>query len=267
MTSEVIEVLHVKTGSKYIDATVGTGGHTQAIINAGGKVLGIEADPEMLAIAQERLGNKATLVNANFIDIDKVAQENNFSKVSGILIDLGVSNNQLTSEKRGFSFSSSNLNTDLDMRISPATQGLKASDLLNALRPDQLEELFKVTMDGGGARWITKRILINRPISTVGEFLKICDGLRAKPGLNSATLPFLALRIAVNSELENLNIVLPKAFNLLEKGGKLGVISFHSGEDVIVKNFMKNKLIKPNREEIDRNKRARSAKLRIFEKV
>lgn len=265
MVREVLESLHLEKARKYIDATLGTGGHTEAIINAGGDVLGIEADPEMLAIAKKRLGTEAKLVLGNFIEVDRIAGENGFEKVSGILFDLGVTNIQLTGDGRGFSFG--NPEAGLDMRLNPETQGVTAADLLNALRRDQLEELFGVTMEGGPARWITKRILEARPIKTVGEFLEVCRGLRGKPGLSEATLPFLALRIAVNSELTNLEIALPKAYGLLKDGGRMIVISFHSGEDRIVKNFGENKLILPGKEEISRNPRARSAKMRVFEKI
>jgi len=265
MVREVIENLHIKKACKYIDATVGTGGHTLEIIKAGGKVLGIEADPEMLAIAGKRLGTKAKLILGNFINIDEIAEREGFEKVSGILFDLGVTNMHLTDDARGFSFS--NPDNPLDMRINPAAQGVKALDLVNVLRQDQLEELFGVTMEKGGARWLAKRVLERRPMSKVGDFLQVCAGLRGKPGISPATLPFLALRIAVNSELDNLREALPKAFSLLTKGGRMIVISFHSGEDRIVKKFGGGKIILPSAEEIELNPRARSAKMRVIERL
>jgi 16S rRNA (cytosine1402-N4)-methyltransferase len=166
---------------------------------------------------------------------------------------------------RGFSFSDPE--ASLDMRLDPSTQGIKASDLLNALREDQLTDLFETTMEKGAAGWLARRVLDKRPIATVENFLEACQGLRGKPGLNSATLPFLALRIAVNSELDNLRVVLPKAYELLEEGGKLIVISFHSGEDRVVKNFISGMLVKPSEEEIEKNPRARSAKMRVITKT
>lgn len=265
MVREVLENLHLKTGSKYIDATLGTGGHTFEIIKAGGEVLGIEADPEMLAIARKRLGTKAKLILGNFLNIDKIAGKEGFEKVSGILFDLGVTNIHLTDDARGFSFS--NPDNPLDMRINPAAQGVKALDLMNILRQDQLEELFGVTMEKGGARWLVKRVLERRPMSKVGDFLQACTGLRGKPGISPATLPFLALRIAVNSELDNLGEALPKAFNLLLKGGRMVILTFHSGEDRIVKNFNKGLLVLPSKEETIKNPRARSAKMRVIEKL
>lgn len=263
MVGEVLENLHVEKAHKYIDATLGTGGHSLAVMGAGGKVLGIEADPKILEIAKERVAG-GDFVLGNFVDIDKIAKENGFEKVSGILFDLGVTNLQLMDESRGFSFG--NPEADLDMRLNPETQGVTAADLLDALRADQLEDLFKVTLDGGSARWTTRRVLETRPIRTVGNFLNVCRGLRSKERLNPATLPFLALRIAVNSELDNLEVALPKALDLVEEGGKLVVISFHSGEDRIVKNFGKSELILPVEEEIAKNPRARSAKVRVFVK-
>lgn len=275
MTGEVVEALHIKNQAKYIDATLGTGGHTLAIIQQGGEVLGIEADPEMLAIAKERLSKeietgKCKLINGNFTEIDRIAKENGFTEVSGIIFDLGVSNLHLTDVARGFSFGSSE--ADLDMRLNREAQGVKASDLLNLLRRDQLVELFSVTLEPGAARWTAGRILAFREkqkFEKVGDLLEVCSGLKTgKKSLNVATLPFLALRIAVNSELDNLKIALPKAYELLTEGGRLVVITFHSKEEEIVKEFFgkKGEYVAPKANEIDKNQRSRSAKLRILQK-
>ncbi len=280
MVSEVVESLHVKKAHKYIDATLGTGGHLLEIANLGGDVLGIDMDPEMVRISESRLAGKARLVQGNFINIDKIAEDQGYGRVSGILFDLGVSNLHLKDLGRGFSFE--NPDASLDMRINPETQGIKASDLLNALRGDQLREMFETTLEPGAARWITDRVLSfreNQAIKTVSDLLTICRGLRTgKSGLNEATLPFLAIRIAVNSELDNIKLALPKAYKLLEKGGRLVVISFHSGEDEIVKDFFKEKQnsgdklitfkpVVPEESEKEVNKRARSARMRILEKT
>ena len=290
LVQEVLQALHISNKSehfekarKYIDATVGNGGHALEILKKGGYVLGIDLDPKMLAIAEERLKDSGEkdykLVNGNFTEIDRIAKENGFSPVDGILFDLGVTNLHLTDAERGFSFE--NPEAPLDMRIDPQTQGVKAADLLNVLREDQLEDLFEVTLEPGAAKWITGRVLhsrVEKPIVTVGDMLEVSEGLRTgKAGLNEATLPFLALRIAVNSELSNLEEALPKAFEILGKGGRLVVISFHSGEDARVKNFFKEKsksgariiTFKPilaDEEEIALNRRARSAKMRVLEK-
>lgn len=283
LTKETVEALHIKKGEKYIDATLGNAGHTLEILKLGGQVLGIEVDPKMLEISKNRLENEGfdncKLVNGNFVQIDEIAKVNNFLEVSGVLFDLGVTNLHLKDLERGFSFG--NPDAVLDMRMDKDVQGVKASDLLNVLREDQLREMFEVTLEPGAAKWISGRVIHSRdekPISTVGDFLEICEGLKTgKSGINEATLPFLAARIAVNSELTNLEEVLPKAYGLLKKGGRLVVISFHSKEDALVKSFFKEKSIEGSRlinfkpimagiEELSINKRARSAKIRILEK-
>lgn len=276
--------MHIEKARKYIDATVGNGGHALEILKEGGRVLGIDLDPKMIEITDGRLGKKwksdLKLVNGNFSQIDKIAKDNDWIPVSGILFDLGVTNIHLTDMERGFSFE--NPESALDMRIDSETQGVKASDLLNVLREDQLRSLFEVTLDPGAAKWITGRVIHSRAaktISSVADMLEITEGLKTgRFGLNEATLPFLALRIAVNSELTNLEETLPKAFDLLERGGRLVVISFHSKEDVIVKNFFKEKKLegaeiitfKPvlaSEEEINVNRRSRSAKMRVLKKT
>jgi len=268
MVEEVLA--HLNKAKSVIDATLGTGGHSLKLLESGVKILGIESDPEILEIGKERLNNlNCIMVHGNFKDIDKIAYENGFNKVDGILFDLGVSNLQLMNESRGFSFS--NPNAIFDMRIDKENQEVTGAILLNVLRKDQLEKLFSKVLDLSSARWLTKRVLEKRetkPIGTVGDFLDICEGLRGKARLNPATLPMLAVRIAVNSELENLKEVLPKAYDLLEIGGKLLIISFHSGEEEIVKNFSKEFLgpIKPTMEEINRNPKARSAELFVLTK-
>lgn len=268
MASEVLA--HLNKKKSVVDATLGTGGHSLELLKAGVKVLGIESDPEILEIAKSRLVKFACpLVHGNFKDIDKIACENGFEKVDGILFDLGVSNLQLMDESRGFSFS--NPSAVLDMRIDKNSQGVTGATLLNVLRRDQLENMFSKVLDESSARWLAKRVLGKReiePIKTVGDFLDICEGLRGKARLNQATLPMLAVRIAVNSELENLKEALPKAENLLEAGGKLLIITFHSGEEKVVKSFSKDFAgpIKPTMKEIAKNPRARSAELFVLTK-
>lgn len=281
MVEESLTALHVKNQANYIDATVGTGGHTLEILKKGGRVLGLDMDSQMLEKAAVRLKDEGfasgyKLVKGNFADIERIAKEAGWEKVYGVILDLGVSNLHLKDGARGFSFE--NREALLDMRLDANTQGVAAYDLLNVLRPDQLTEMFSVVMEGGAARWLTKKIVYGRataPIKNVGEFLDIVKGLKTgKTGLSEGTLPFLALRIAVNSELENLKEALPAAYRLLEKGGRIVVITFHSGEDRIVKKFAKD--IKnesgltpsaPTQSEILINPRARSAKMRVIEKL
>lgn len=282
MVEEVIEGLHIEKGQKYIDCTAGNGGHMEAILSAGGKVLGIELDTEMIGIAEKRLESfkDYKITQGNFTSIDKIAKKVGWMPVSGILFDLGVTNLHLKDLERGFSFG--NEAAELDMRLDREGQGVKGKDLLNVLREDQLRTMFEVTLEPGAAKWISGRVIHSReekPIETVGDMLEISEGLKTgKQGLNEATLPFLALRIAVNSELDNLRDVLPKAFNLLVSGGLIVVISFHSKEDEIVKNFFKEKsaineakmiTFKPRvagEGEVSVNRRARSAKMRVLQK-
>jgi 16S rRNA (cytosine1402-N4)-methyltransferase len=284
MTDEVINGLHIKKSSLYIDATLGNGGHALKILELGGRVLGIDLDPAMLTIARSRLEKEiekgdCKLVQGNFRSIDAIAKDNGWDMVDGILFDLGVTNLHLKDSERGFSFE--NPDAALDMRIDPTAQAVKASDLLNVLREDQLREMFEETLGKGAAKWIAGRVIhlrAEKPISTVADLLEISEGLKTgKFGINEATLPFLALRIAVNSELDNLKEALPKAFGLLGNGGRLIVISFHSGEDALVKDFFREKAsegakaitFKPilaDSAEVGVNRRARSAKMRILEK-
>jgi 16S rRNA (cytosine1402-N4)-methyltransferase len=279
LVREIIEALNLKKGAKVIDATLGTGGHTSEMVKEGYRVLGIDLDPLMLKLTEERHLKNCILVEGNFKDIDKIALEYGFGKVAAVLFDLGVSNLHLKSIERGFSFS--NPEAFLDMRLNKEDQGVSGADLLNVLRKDQLEELFSRILDYRNTKEITKRVMEFREsgkITTVGDFLEICKAIRGKNGLSQATLPFLALRIAVNSELENLKEALPKAFALLEKKGRLLVITFHSGEERILLDFIEEvekanlgknlteQPIRPNAEELNENPRSRSAKLRILEK-
>jgi 16S rRNA (cytosine1402-N4)-methyltransferase len=270
LVKEVLESLHLNTSSqnsKYIDCTLGTGGHTEAILKAGGSVLGIEADPRMLEIAKERLnGTNSTLVLGNFDNLEKIAKDNNFEEVDGILLDLGVSNLHLKDDLRGFSFESPG--QELDMRLNPETQGVKASDLLNVLDQTQLTHLFEAVLSHNEAKRIAGRIMSMRPVNTVSELVEVLKDIPHKEHLNPATLPMLALRIAVNSELDNLGKVIPEAFGLLKKGGRLLIITFHSGEEKVLEKYIneRTKIRIPSYEEINKNKRSRSAKLYVFTK-
>lgn len=273
LVNEVIESLHLNTSSqnnkniRIIDCTLGTGGHTEAILNSGAEVLGIEADPKMLEIAKDRLtGKDAKLVLGNFDNLLKIANDYNFKNVDGILFDLGVSNLHLKSDTRGFSFD--NPDQELDMRLNTEKQGVKASDLLNALDQTQLTKLFECVVKHNEAKRIAGRIMTLRPIYKVGELIEALKDLPHKEHLNPATLPMLALRIAVNSELENLNKVIPEALSLLNDNGRLLVITFHSAEEEIVEKYMnkRTKIRIPSYKEINENIRSRSAKLYVLSK-
>lgn len=263
MLSEVIKEI---PKGKVIDCTLGTGGHSEALIAKGCQVLGIEADPKIAEIAKGRLGDKLVIILGNFSNIERIAKENDFDQVDGILFDLGVSNLHLKNDDRGFSFTEGE--QELDMRLNPESQGVKASDLLNALNIGGLKELFEKVMNPFLASKWAKAIINNRPFKTVDDLKKIAYQMEHKAHLDSATLPMLALRIAVNSEYENLEVVLPKAFSLLKQGGKLLVITFHSGEEKILDNVMKTKgfVYYPTEIEVRTNPRSRSAKLHVYEK-
>lgn len=283
LVQEVIEVLAPLQQARIIDATVGTGGYTLEIGKKGAEILGIDADEEMLEVARKRLEEALgsfTLVHDNFRNIEGVAQNADFKDVDGVLFDLGVSNLQLLGQKRGFSFGYPE--AALDMRIDSNSQGVTASDLLNGLRADQLTALFSKVLTPSQSRFLASRVIEQRekkPFETVEDFLRIAKRLKSKKDLNPATLPFLALRMAVNSELENLNEALPKALTCLKKGGKILVVTFHSGEEKIVLDFFHQsqkegtgkiltfEAIRPGEGEISKNPRARSAELWVLQKI
>lgn len=280
LKKEVLEGLKVEKGKKYIDCTLGDGGHTIDILKKGGKVLGIDLDNGSLERAGERIekegfGERFTGVCGNFTNIENLAEENGFNKVDGILFDLGYSSTQLLDSEIGLSF---NKDQPLDMRIDKSLN-VTAADLINALPESKLEELFK---DYGGERLAKKyarEIVKVRDLKQLKSTKDLVDLIVdiAPPNyengrLHPATRVFQALRIVVNNELENLETTLPKAARLLLPGGRMAVISFHSLEDRIVKRFENGVLpvgkspIKASSEEVRENPRARSAKLRIYEK-
>jgi len=299
LISEVVKYLHLdnkahlKAPTKYLDATTGAGGHASEIVRRGGFVLGIEADPQMLKVAKKTLekacpatigkderGECFKLIHGNFREIASIAKRAKINKFAGILFDLGISSVHLDDDSRGFSFQQ--VGAPLDMRLDATLQAVTAADLLNKLRGEQLLEMFMEVLEWNEATELTKLILKVRTEAnfvTVGDFLKVCDVVLKKRGnTHKATKAFMALRMGVNSELQNLNKALPAAINLLDKKGRLLVISFHSGEDAIVKKYFREleskkigniitpKAVKPQESEIDANPRARSAKLRVFEK-
>lgn len=278
----LIQAAHLNSQAKFIDATLGEGGHSLEILKLGIKVLGIEQDPETLEIARARLkkyNDGFFPVLGNFREIKRIAEEKGFLQVQGILFDLGVNTMQLTSAERGFSFA--HPEARLDMRLDPRSQGVNAADLLNALRTDQLEKLFVQVLPRSESARLAQKVVDARKMKkfeNVGDFLGLVNKVGDKPKLNPATLPLMALRIAVNDELDSLARSLPQALDLLVPKGRLAVISFHSGEDRIVKRFFKQcvkdqkgviinkKPIVPTPKEKEANPRSRSARLRVLEK-
>jgi len=289
LLQETITYLDVKSGQKYIDGTLGGGGHTYEILKHGGKVLGIDVDEDALTFVKNDLGIKIkdlkfgedlVLVKGNFKNIDSLAKEQGFDNVSGILLDIGVSSHHFEDPERGFSFQKEG---PLDMRMDKDLS-VKAEDLINGLSKNELEELLIKFGEEPFSRRIVAAILERRKIKRIETTTELAEIIRKavpfiKKGINPATRVFQALRIAVNDELFSLIDALPKALSLLESKGRLAVISFHSLEDRIVKRtfiefaeqglgtIVTKKPIIPTAEEIEVNSRSRSSKLRVFEKI
>jgi 16S rRNA (cytosine1402-N4)-methyltransferase len=281
----VVEGLQPCPGGHFVDCTVGLGGHASAILERilpGGKLLGIDADSEAIHISNAKLGcygEAVILVNDNFTNVADICKEYDFYPVDGILFDLGVSSLQLDTAQRGFSFQRE---APLDMRFS-VKQGLTAADLVNTLCEQELAHIIRVYSDERYSRKIAQRIVWNRPIVTTSKLARVVkQALGSKhTRIHPATRTFMALRIAVNNELENLKSALKQTIVLLRPGGRLVVISYHSVEDRIVKQFMQQessgekstlklisrKVIRPTSLEVKSNPRSRSAKLRIAERL
>jgi 16S rRNA (cytosine1402-N4)-methyltransferase len=300
LLDEVIAALQPQRGGYFVDCTVGLGGHAAAIlekISPSGRLLGIDADPEAIKISQDKLsdyGEAVTLVNDNFVNLEAICGRYHFHPVDGILFDLGVSSLQLDTAERGFSF---HLDAPLNMRFDPG-QALTASDIVNSFSEQELAKLIERYGEERHSRRIAQHIVQNRPIATTVELARLVEQVLGAPThrgkIHPATRTFMALRIAVNSELQNLELALKQTPNLLRPGGRLTVISYHSLEDRIVKQFMRyaassclcppgtvicrcghvptlklisRKVIKPTSLEIESNPRSRSAKLRIAERL
>jgi 16S rRNA (cytosine1402-N4)-methyltransferase len=299
LLDEVLKELNPHPGQRFVDATVGAGGHTQAILKAtapDGQVLALDADPAALDIARQRLapyGNRVRLVNANFSQVAIIARNHDFLPVQGILLDLGLSSMQLSSVERGFSFQSEG---PLDMRYD-SSGPTTAADLVNNLSQKELADLLYRFGEERRSRAIARAIVAARPLHTTRELADVVAraiGGPRKARIHPATRTFQALRIAVNDELEVLRSTLPEVSALLAPGGRLAVISFHSLEDRLVKEFFSReskdclcppeqptctcshratlhiitrKPITASHDEVSVNPRARSAKLRVAERI
>jgi len=297
LLQETLQALAIRPGGRFIDGTLGGGGHAAAILQASspnGTLLALDTDPAALSRSRERLnpfGTRVTFVHSSFADLGRVAHEHGWRAVDGIVLDLGLSSDQLADEARGFSFTS----LQLDMRFD-GTRGEPASALLNELSPEELADLLYRYGEERASRRIVRAIVAARPIQSARQLadvvMKAKGGRRGK--IHPATQTFQALRIAVNDELGALAAVLPQAVELLKPGGRLAVITFHSLEDRIVKNFYRiesrdcicpveqpvctcghratlkiitAKPIEPTAAEVATNPRARSAKLRAAERL
>jgi 16S rRNA (cytosine1402-N4)-methyltransferase len=302
LVAEIIAFLQCRTGAVYLDGTLGGGGHAFAILRNStpdGRLIGIEADGDALQEARKRLapfGDRAVLVKGNFADMEKTLTGMNIETVDGILLDLGVSSHQLDTAERGFSFT---LDAVLDMRMDQSRDP-SAYDLVNTLSREALEEILRKFGEERRAGRIAQAIVKRRaqsPIRTTVSLAALVAGVSSGRGtarIHPATRTFQALRIAVNDELANLQRALLDGMALLKPGGRFAVISFHSLEDRIVKSsfltaekgcicppdlpvcscgrkptmrVLTRKPVVPGEEEIRDNPRARSAKLRIAERI
>jgi len=293
-----IELLNVRPGARYIDCTLGMGGHAAAILERclpGGSLRGIDADPKAIEMAGKVLGHfgpAVVLVNENFGHLEDICNKHGFRPVDGILLDLGISSLQLEDMARGFSF---RFDAPLDMRFNPG-QSVTAADMVNKLSEGELADIFRQYGEEHQSRLIARRIVSNRPINTTLQLVQIIEQASGSGGgrIHPATRTFQALRIAVNQELANLEEVLKQAVDLLHSGGRLVVISYHSLEDRMVKQFVQReskgclcppdvplcgcrhaptlkiisqKVIMASTAEIEANPRSRSAKLRAAERL
>jgi len=290
---EVLIGLQVRPGGRYIDATVGAGRHAAGILDTSapdGRLLGLDADPEAVTFARralQRFGDRAIVVANNFRELKVTAIAHGFDQADGVLMDLGFSSRQLAAADRGFSFDKDG---PLDMRLNP-NQGQTAAELLRDLSESELADLIWRYGEERYSRRIARAIVAARPVTTTGQLAELVAkkvGRREK--IHPATRVFQALRIAVNDELRVLAEALPQARDLVRPGGRLAVIAFHSLEDRLVKQFYQQeardcicppdipvcmcgheatleivtrKPVRPSDEEVERNPRSRSARLRI----
>jgi len=266
LLNEIIE--QIEPNKNYVDCTLGFGGHSKEILKKNGpngKVLGIEIDKEIFekTIKDERL----IAVNDSYINLEKIVKKHNFKDISGILLDAGMSSYHIDLSGRGFSF-----NKDEPLLMNYGS-GISAEEIINEYSEDEIERILREYGEEKFSRKIAKKIVEERKRKRIKSTLQLVEIVRKivpRSKINPATRTFQAIRIEANKELENLESVLPQALKLLNRGGKLFIISFHSLEDRIVKNFIKNnqlelnKPIIPSEQEIKSNPRSRSAKLRII---
>jgi 16S rRNA (cytosine1402-N4)-methyltransferase len=307
LLQEVLESLAVRPGGQWVDCTTGLGGHSEAIATAmgpEGRLLCIDQDREALEFARARLapfGRRVSFVHANFRELAEVAAAHGFSAVDGVLMDLGVSSMQLQRAERGFAFS---LDGPLDMRMDREGDGLTAADIVNGWPEADLADVLWRYGEERQARRIAAAIVRARPLRTTWDLARTVEqavGARGGPThIHPATRAFLALRVRVNGELDSLESVLPLACRLLgvrtasHPGGRLSIISFHSLEDRVVKQFLHREArdcvcppglpecrcghraslrlisrrgVRPTGEEVAANPRARSAILRAAERI
>ena len=298
MVEEALAALQVRAGGRYIDCTAGEGGHSLALLNAATpppSILCIDVDDEALRTAAERLrefGGNATIRQANYADVRRVAAETGFSDVDGALLDLGLSSLQLDKGERGFSFRHE---ARLDMRFN-TSQAVTADTIINGYTEEELAQVIYRYGEERRSRQIARAVVRNRPVRTTTHLANIVSYSvgRHRGRIHPATRTFQAIRIAVNDEFGNIQRGLEGAIDALGVGGRLAVITYHSLEDRIVKNALRfmasecvcppsipqcvcghaptvrlvnRRVIKPSGEEVRANPRSRSARLRIAERL
>ncbi len=280
LLGEVVGSFEPREGSILVDGTVGAGGHASALaslVGQGGRVIGLDRDPEMLTLAARSTeGLPVTLVNASYADLDRVLDDLEIEGVDGIVLDLGLSSDQLAWTHRGFSFG---VDGPLDMRFDP-TRGDSAADLVNDLDAEELARIIFEYGEERHSRRIARRIVEARRVEPILTTLRLAEIVRkGVPGkwgaIDPATRTFQALRIAVNEELDQLDDFLANVSRYLLPGGRAAIISFHSLEDRRVKHSFREdpgltvltrKPVTATAEELARNPRARSAKLRVAQR-
>lgn len=298
MVKEVLEALAIDEIGKFVDCTLGLGGHSLALLEnlpKGTQLLGIDLDPNAIVYAKKNLlkfNDSIKLECGNFASLDIICKKNSFSKVNCFIFDLGLSSAQLEYGNRGFTFSKEE---PLDMRFNP-NESQTAANIVNKYSEKDLKKILYNFGEERDAKRIAKAILANRPIQSSLQLSEIIKGNTkySRRGIHPATKTFQALRIEVNGELENIRQGLLNGIQLLKPGGRIAVISYHSLEDRIVKHCFQEassncicppkipacrcehkatirtiskKVIKPSSLEIDENPRSRSAKLRVAEKI
>ncbi len=281
LKKEVIQYLKPEANKNFVDCTAGGGGHSLALLDKvkpDGKVIAIEFDPDLAQRLREKEEENLIVVNDSYINLKNIVKENGFDKVDGVLLDIGMSSWHLENSERGFSFQKEE---KLDMRYNPEVQKLTAKDIVNKYPKNDLIGILEDYGEERFANRISKEIVEERKrkeINTTKDLIetikKAVPSFYIRKRIHFATRTFQALRIEVNRELSNLKKVLPQAIERTKPEGRVAVISFHSLEDRIVKNFFKNnnkvkvltkKPISASDKEVKKNPRSRSAKLRVVE--
>lgn len=294
LLKEVIEAIKVVPGGQYIDCTLGGGGHSAAILEQGGQVLGIDIDPQAIELARERLhpyGKNAILINESYENLEEICTRTGFHSTRGVLFDLGMSSLQLDDTKRGFSFQHE---APLNMCYNPS-QEITAATIVNTFPQKEIADIIKRYGEDRRGNEIARSIVAKRPLNTTLELAAtVARAVGTRGRIHPATKTFQALRIAVNRELERLKIALKQALNVLEVGGRIVVISYHSLEDRLVKDFFRvesqsclcpprtpvcicshhatlklitKRVVTPTHTEVLANPRSRSAKMRAAERI